>query len=397
MLADDRLFTRATTSLQVVRELFGQNLVTTDGDVWRWQRRTLQPLFTRGQVREYEAAMKAEARRVVADQTLASGGAVDIAKLTERYTLRVLRQTLFRGPGGLDQETVADLGRLVPVVGQMLRSRGTQAVRLPLGWPTVDNRRVVRTRRELYATVERVLAKRSDGKGGAAAEDLLGRLLDARDAETGEALSTQEVRDQALMFLFAGHTTTTSALTSTLYLLASNQDVQERVARAAASSVDPGPDEDLALAAVKEGLRLYPPSSVLGRRVLVDAQIDGRPIAAGTTVLVSAWVTHRHPAFWEKPERSYPERFIGNQTRAQHAYFPFGGGPRTCVGRHFALLEATILVRELLHNYRLVAADGAINLVQLASLRPSGPVRVKCQRRAVGPAGTPSRVRGEAK
>lgn len=397
VFADDRVFTRATTSLGVVAELFGQNLVTTDSDVWLRQRRTLQPLFTHGQVGAYRALIEAEARRAVADRALASGGVVDIAKLTERYTLRVLGQTLFQGPGGLDRQSVADLGRLVPIVGEAIRSRGTQAVRLPLAWPTARNRRFVRTRRELHAIADRVLAKRSDGERGAGAEDLLGRLLDAREAETGAALSAQEVRDQVLMFLFAGHTTTTSALTSTLYLLAGDQQVQELVAQAAASPSDGGPDQDLVLAAVKEGLRLYPPSSVLGRRVLTDAEIDGWPIRAGTNVLVSAWVTHRHPGFWKQPERFDPARFIGRQTRPQYAYFPFGGGPRTCIGRHFALLEATTLVRELLRSYRLVATDGTIPLAQLASLRPSGPVRVRCQRRIAGAASTPTVVQGNAR
>lgn len=381
VLNDDRVFTRLTGSLRAVRELFGENLVTAEGDAWRRQRRTLQPAFTRDRVGDHAAVMEAEAQRVATDPALASGGVIDVAKLAERYTLDVLARTLFTGPGELEESTMEELGRLVPTVGEVLRSRATQPVRLPLACPTAGNRRLLGTRRELHGIVDAVLAKRANGGTPVAHGDLLGRLQRARKPETGEPLSTGEVRDQLLMFLFAGHTTTTSALTATLFLLAANQGVQERVAEAAASSCEPGSDYDLPLAAVKEGLRLYPPSSVLGRRAVVDTEIDGRPIKAGTNVLVSAWVTHRHPDFWERPERFEPERFVGKHARPQYAYFPFGGGGRTCIGRHFALLEATILVRELLRAYRLVALDDELPVVQLASLRPSGPVRVRCQRR----------------
>jgi len=380
VLSDAQVFSRLAGPLRAVREMFGENLVTADGEAWQRQRRALQPIFTRNRIADYSEAMEAEARRVVGDLAVA-GEVVDVAGLVEVYTLRVLGRTLFKGPAELDERTVADFGRLVPLVGRAIRSRAVLALRPPLAWPTPANRRFARTHDELYAVVDRVLDSRSRSNPPSAGEDLLARLQAVREPETGQAFSAEEVRDQALMFLLAGHTTTTSALTSALYLLGRHPEIQERVAEAAASSPAPSPEEDPVVAAVMEAMRLYPPSSMLARRVLVDAQLDGRLVPAGSHVVVSAWVTHRHPEFWRAPEEFDPRRFIGAAARPRYAYFPFGGGVRTCIGRHFALVESAILLRELLRSYRLLALDAELPVAQLASLRPSGPVRVKFERR----------------
>lgn len=379
VLSDEQVFTRRTASLGVLGELFGENLVTTTGQVWRRQKRTLQPLFTPRHVERYAALMRVEAR-TVCDQAFLPDRDVDLAKVMERYALKILGRTLFQDVRGIDDDTVAALGRLVPVVGGLVQSRAVQVVRLPLAWPTARNRRFVKTRAELYSIVERVLAGRAGRRAAIdGADDLLGRLQQAREPGTGKPLSAQEVRDQALIFLIAGHTTTSNALASTLHLLARNPEIQAQVAESAV--IPATPDGDLVLAAVQEGLRLCPPSYAIGRRVLTDTEIDGHAISAGTNVLVSPWITHRHPEFWPQPERFDPMRFVGRHQRAQYAYFPFGGGARSCIGRHFAMLEATIVVREILSAYKLVALDGDIPRAQQLSLRPSGPVRVRCQRR----------------
>jgi cytochrome P450 len=374
-------FTRLTTSYGVLRELFGENLVTTNGSVWRRQKRTLQPLFTRRVVAGYAELIDAEARAVVERVRFEGDEPIDAARTMEEYALRVLGHTLFRDERGIDDETVAALERLVPVVGALVRSRATQVARLPLRWPTRANRRFAATRAALYATVDRVLERRARRAAPAGEADLLSRLHDAQDPDGGTPLSPDEIRDQALIFLLAGHTTTSNALTSTLYLLGRHPQIQEQVAEAARSATAAPDKQDLVRAAVQEGLRLYPPSYVLGRRLLADAQIGGHAVAGGTNVLVSPWVTHRHPDFWSDPEVFDPWRFMGRDDRPPYAYFPFGGGARACIGRHFALLEATILVRALLTSYRLEALDADVPLSQLISMRPAGPVRLRCHPR----------------
>jgi cytochrome P450 len=378
VLSDEAVFTRETRSFAVLRELFGENVATATGDLWLRQRRMLQPLFTRDRVKLYASATEAEARGVL-DTVPAHGGVLDIVELMERYTLRVLGRTLFGGGQGIDDVSASELSRLVPLVGTLVQSRAGAPVRLPLTWPTPANRRFRETREQLYRTVDRVVAMRAGGDRDVAA-DLVGTLEQTRDSGTDGPPSPGEIRDQALIFLLAGHTTTTSALTSTLYLLASNPEVQERVTEEAVSTAD-DLEINLVGAAVREGLRLYPPAHVIGRRAAADVEIDGYTIPAGTDVLVSPWVTHRHSGLWPEPASFDPERFLGSRRLPQYAYFPFGGGGRTCIGRHFALQEVTIMVRELLRRYRLEALDDELPRAQLITLRPSGPVRVLCQPR----------------
>jgi cytochrome P450 len=384
VLTNTLVFTRHTTSFRVLRELFGENLVTTNGESWGRQKRLLQPLFTPRTVRAYEELIGEEARRVLDRHRFSETDVLEVARTMETYALRVLGHTLFKDEDGIDDEIVASLERLVPMVGRLVRSRASAPVRPPLVWPTHANRSFLATRAELYGIVDRVLEKRARRQPSGDAPDLLGRLMEAHRADP-KGVSAQEIRDQALIFLLSGHTTTSNALTSTVYLLASNPEAQERVARAALTDEEPEDDQDLVRCAVQEGMRLYPPSYVIGRRAAVDAELDGWLVRAGTNVLVSPWVTHRHPRFWERAEEFRPERFLGGRRAADHAYFPFGGGGRACIGRHFAMLEATIMVRELLRRYELVALDEDVPMAQLISLRPAGAVRVRCIKRESRP------------
>ncbi len=378
VLTEMDVFTHDTPSNDVLRELFGSNLVTAEGSLWRRQKRTLQPLMTRRAVARYTALIEGEARKAIEQADADADGAVDVAHEMERYALRVLGHTLFKEADGIDDDTIAALERLVPVVGTRVRSRATQAVRLPLALPTPRNRRFRETRDALHATVERVLARRAarERAGGAAVDDLLTRLRDARDPEDDLPLSAEEIRDQALIFLVAGHTTTSNALTSTLHLLGSHPEIQERVAQAAIEQDSDLERPDLVRASVQEALRLFPPAYALARRVARDTEIGGHPLRRGTIVLVSPWVTHRHPGFWEEPERFDPWRFMDDDRRAREAWFAFGGGARVCIGRHLALLEASVLVRALLRERRLKSLD-ELSFDMAISMRPAGPVRVR--------------------
>lgn len=372
VLTDTEAFTRETRTYRAVRELFGTNIATADGDDWQRQKRLLQPLFTRAAAERYAAVIEQEAHAVV--ERVASDGiaTIDALRTTERYALRVLGRTLFADERGVDDDTATALERLVPVVSRQLPARAKQRLQLPLDWPTPRNRRFAATRDALHETIERVLVRRRE-TASEGTLDLLGQLHDARDPEGGRPLSEQEVRDQALMFLLAGYTTTSSALCSTLQLLGRHPDVQERVAAGG---------EPLARAAVEEGLRLYPPSYVLGRRVGPGgAELDGRLLAPGTDVLVSPWITHRHPEVWPDAERFDPGRFVGEHERPPYAWIPFGGGARACIGRHMSLLESRTFVRAMLERCRIESLDAHMPMDQLSTMRPSKPVRIRCQPR----------------
>ncbi|MCW6009721.1 cytochrome P450 [Micromonospora sp. CPCC 205371] len=356
-----RAISRRTNAFQVLTEFIGTGLLTSEGDVWLRQRRTLQPLFTPRRVAGYAELMAAEAARVVAEPAVAAGSTVDLHHLMQRYTLRVVGRALF---GDDVEEAVPELQRLMPVMGDLALARALQVVRAPLRWPTPRARRITRVRAAQYAIVDRIIARHASR--GDDHDDMLSRLHAARDPETGQPLSAEEIRDQVLVFLLAGHETTAGALTFTLYLLGRDPATQDRVA---------GGDADLVRAALMEGMRQYPPAYSTERLASVDTTISGYHVPAGTTVLLSSYVTHRHPDFWPDPTRFEPDRFIGQHDRPRYAYFPFGGGPRSCIGEHFALLEATILLRALLSEYRVEALDERLPLAPMITLRPAEPVR----------------------
>ena len=378
VLLETDVFVRRLPSYDVLRELLGETIVTLEGARWRRQKRILQPLFTRQQVARYADLLEAEASRVVAGWRELGDEPVDVVQAMEQYALRVLGQTLFAEEEGIDADTAAALERLVPQVGTQVVARVAQALRPPLGWPTPRNRRFVALRAELRETTERVLARRERadrGRDEARGGDLLSRLRVARDPQDGTALTRREVRDEALMSLLAGYTTTADVLVSTLYLLGRHPAAQEQVAAAAHAAADR--HDDLVLAAVREAMRLHPPSYALGRRAAADTELGGHTVPAGAFVLVVPWATHRDPRWWPEPERYHPGRFIGEQVRPPFAYVPFSGGSRACIGRHLALLESTILLRALLRSYRLESVDEALPLSQLISMRPKGPVYVR--------------------
>lgn len=382
VLIETDLFVRSTPSHDVMRELLGETLSTMDGIRWQRQKRILQPLFTRQRVGRYLELVDAEANRVVAQWEHLGDREVDVVHAMEQYALRVLGQTIFPEERGIDASTVEALARLVPEVGTQVVTRVTQMLRPPLRWPTPRNRRFLALRAELREMIERLALRReSDGTEGADG-DLLSRLRAARDPEGGEMLTPREVRDEALLFLLAGYTTTADVLVSTLHLLGRHAHIQERIA--AAASEDDGDGDDLVRAAVQEAMRLHPPSYALGRRAMSDTELGGHPVRAGTLVLLVPWATHRHPRFWPDPERFDPMRFVGEHDRPPFAYVPFGGGGRTCIGRHLAMMESTILLRALLRSYRIESAEATIRLSPLVSMRPVGPVHVRFYPRGAG-------------
>ncbi|NJC68423.1 cytochrome P450 [Planosporangium thailandense] len=362
VLTNPQVFNRRTAGFETLTEMFGEGLLTSDGDLWKRQRRTLQPLFTPQRVAGYTDLMTAEAQRLA--RSTEADTVVDLHELMQVYALRVVGRALFSDEV---DDVATELQRLVPLASDLSIARSMQIVRLPLAAPTVRNLRFTRASAALYAIMDRILARLAD-RVDTDNDDLLSRLRTARDPETGQPLSPQEIRDQALVFLLAGHETTAGALTFTLHLLGHHPDIQDRVAAG-------GPD--LVRAALLEGMRLYPPAHSTERRAAVDTEILGRPIPAGSPVLVSPWVTHRRPDFWPDPERFDPDRFLGerDRQRPRYTYFPFGGGPRSCIGEHFALLEATVLLSTVLARYRVESLDPQPRVTPLITLRPAAPVR----------------------
>jgi cytochrome P450 len=374
-----------------VRESVGDGLLTSQDHEYKRQRRLVQPLFTRRRVDRYADAMCDEASTMVERWRTADDQTVDLVEESTRLTLRTVTRILFGG----DVDTAIDVvQRCFPVIGEYTLQRGFAPLNVPRQWPTPANRRVAAAQRELYAICDEIIERRArlgthapagDAEPTPADDDLLGLLRDATD-EDGDRLAASEVRDQVLIFLLAGHETTATSVAFALHLLALHPDEQAKARTEVDSVLDGRPPGSGDLGSLpyltkvlKEAMRLYPAAPATGRRACDDTEVEGYHIPAGANVFVSPWVTHRHPDYWVEPARFDPERFApeAEAARPRYAWFPFGGGPRACIGQHFSMLESTLALAVALQAYELTAIDTDIPLTQGITLRATGPVRCR--------------------
>jgi cytochrome P450 len=381
VLQDNARNYRKSPQIKRVRPLFGNGLTTSEGEVWRRQRRLMQPAFQPQRLAPWIAVISEMITTMLERWRpfAAHGCPLDMAAEMTALTQRITGRTLFRTDLGSEIETVS---RAMAVVEAELNRRVWAMFDLPLWIPTRRNRRL---RRALH-TLEQVAyglrtAHHSDNAG-----DLLSMLLRARDPDTGQGMDAIQWRDEVMTLLFAGHETTAAALAWTWSLLAQHPHVQARLHEEVASVLDGRaptatnlPKLPYTKMVIEEALRLYPPTWITARTPLQDDDIGGYAIPAGAVVLLSPYVMHRHPRFWEAPTVFDPERFTPARSvdRPRYAYFPFGGGPRRCLGEHFALQEAQLIVAMVAQTYRLQLVPGHPVIPQpMLALRPRHGVRV---------------------
>jgi cytochrome P450 len=241
---------------------------------------------------------------------------------------------------------------------------------------------------DIYGVVDDLIADRRKNPTGGS--DLVSLLIGAADEKTGERLSDDEIRDQALVFLMAGHETTATSLTFALHLLGHHPEVQHRVHEevdAVLGGQAPTFDNVRALEyttmVVKEAMRLYPAAPNIARMSKTAFEADGYTIPAQAGTIVSSWGTHRHPKFWDDPWAFDPERFTPEREKARHryAYFPFGGGPRACIGQYFSMLESVIVTAMAMQAYQVKTTERKVPLFVGITLRPGEPMPAILKRR----------------
>jgi cytochrome P450 len=364
-------YTKGSPFYQEIAAWVGNGLLTSEGDTWKQQRRTLAPLFTPRRMSGYVSAMTEEADRIAARWRTAE--TVDLhAEMTE-YTLRVVARVLF---GASVDDAIPVIRGNFPWLADFIRDRGMSPVRLPRSWPTPRSRRATRAQQDLWEVVDSIIEQRR-----AAAEtgtDMVSLLLAARDPETGDRLSDQEVREQVLIFLLAGHETTSIALTFTLFLLGHHPQIQKRVQDEIdqmTGDIDVNQFPYMTMV-IKEAMRLYPPAFAIGRFTPTGDVVGGYEVPANSIVVVSPWATHRHPEFWPEPDLFDPDRFEPAAVAGHHryAYFPFAGGPRACIGNHFAMTEAVVAAAVLLRAVSVQTSPDPVPLTASITLRPARPV-----------------------
>ncbi len=381
-------YDKQTRAYDVLRQFLGNGLLTSEGDFWRRQRRIAQPAFHRKRIASFAQTMVCDTLDMLArwDDDAGLGRSIDMAHEMMALTLRIVGKTLL----STDVHDAADqVGGAVTVLNEWA-DRALDSL-LPIGFPTPSTLRAKDAARTLDRIIGEIIARR---RAGEQAEDLLGMLMETRDAETGEAMTDRQLRDEVMTIFLAGHETTANSLAWTFYLLSTHPDVERRV-RAELEAVlggRPPQLDDLAAMpylqqVIKESMRLYPPAWIVDRNTIADDEIMGYRVPAGTMLLMSPWVTHRHPALWPNPEGFDPERFTAaaEAARPRYAYFPFGGGPRQCIGNGFATMEAGLILATVLQRFRPWLVPGHPVVPEpLITLRPRGGLPMGLRRATPG-------------
>lgn len=407
-----RNYQKQTRGYKAVRLLLGNGLLTSEGDLWLRQRRIAQPAFKREPLAALLPAMdqaaKGAAERL--DQVAVRSETVDIHTEMTRLTLRIVSETLL----GRDISGDADaVGAALAVALAEAEARIT-GVALPLWVPTPRNRRLQEALGLLHRIVDQTIEERR-ARGAAAgvardlqprlpgvARDLLALLMDARDEQTGQGMTDAQLHDEVLTMFLAGHETTANQLTWTLYLLAQEENraaaqklTEEHHAFLAEQGDRPLQATDLRRLrysdqVLRESMRLYPPAWIFSRAPTEEDELCGFTVEAGSWILISPYMMHRLPKLWPEPERFLPERFAGpdgdegqapgTEERPRYAYFPFGGGPRLCIGQNFAMMESLLLLLRLWPRYRYSIVPGqTITPLPQVTLRPVHGIRLRLQ------------------
>jgi cytochrome P450 len=380
--------------LQLTRQLLGNGLLNSEGDFWLRQRRLAQPAFHRDRIRAYGQIMVGHALEML--DGWRDGQRRDLAAEMMALTMRIAAKTLFDADDPGEAEVIR---QALAESSHLFNVRFASLIRFPLSWPTPRNLKMRRICDRLNAIIYRFIAERraagDTGKG-----DLLSLLLYARDVEgDGSGMTDRQLRDELMTLFLAGQETTALALSWSWYLLADHPAAFDRLAAeldevlgGRAPTPDDYPRLKFAEAVVLESMRLYPPAALLGREAVRDLTIGGYRIPKGTTLFLCQWITHRDARWFDWPEEFVPERWLDGLAGRLHryAYFPFGGGPRICIGNTFAMMEAVMVVAAVAQRYRFTRADGEpIAPLPSITLRLSRPLDVTLHQRAPIPVPLP--------
>ncbi len=363
-------------ALQRTKIILGEGLLTSEGEHHKRQRRLAQPAFHRDRVTRYAQVMVDRARRT--RDRWRDGDVIDIHHEMMRLTLSIVAKTLFDAEVDSEADEIGgaltDLMHMFPLLlnpfAEILR-------RLPLPQTRRFKRSIARLDRTIYAIIEE---RRASGEDRG---DLLSMLLLAQDDEgDGGGMTDQQLRDETMTLFLAGHETTANALAWTWYLLAQHPEVEQELRREVES-------EPLDYSRLKytemvfaESLRLYPPAYVMGRLAVDDVTIGDTLVPRGAIAIVSQAVTHHDARWWPDPERFDPLRFApeASASRPKFAYFPFGGGPRVCIGEGFAWMEGALLLATIAKKWRMELVSRDVERHPLITLRPKGGIQVRLRR-----------------
>lgn len=335
--------------------LAGNGIFTSKGPFWLRQRRLMQPAFHRQHLMKLVPKITAAAEAFVEDK-VRSAEPFDILPEMMKLSLRIAGDTLFSTDISADADEV---GAAFRTAFEYVSYRMNYSPWTPVWWPNQRNREFAAAKRTLDRVVLKIIANRR--ASGEQPDDLLTLLLTAQDEESGTGMTDQQLLDEVLTLLLAGHETVGASLAWAWGLLGEHQDVQDGVFAEIQHTLQGGtptledlPNLPLTRATYDETLRLYPPAWGQPRQAIDEDEIGGYTIPKGAFIVLSQWITHRHEAYWSDPHAFQPQRFLHpDPQRPKFAYFPFGGGPRICIGNTFALMEAPLVMATILQRFRV--------------------------------------------
>ncbi|MBF6647290.1 cytochrome P450 [Methylobacter sp. BlB1] len=364
--------------------ILGQGLLTSQGDLWRRQRRLMQPVFQRANLTSMLPQMITAGNNLLHRwQQLGDEAQVNLADEMMQLALEVITQTMF-STSVLDK--VGEIASALDTGLKYAAKTISNPLTPPLFIPTPANRAFRQATGVLDDIIYSMINQRRSQSS--AQRDLLSMLLKVRDDDTGNPMSDQQIRDEVITIFTAGHETTANVLTWTLYLLARHPDVLAKLKaelhdQLQGNTPDAESLQQLAYtrAVLSEAMRIRPPAGILIRKISQDTEIDGYALKADSLAIFSIYNVHHHPDYWQQPEQFDPERFLTAEKR-KFAYMPFGTGERVCIGNHFALLESQLLLSMIVQHYdvELLNAD-EVEIEMAVTVRPKGGIPVRLKRR----------------
>ena len=372
-------------ALQRAKRLLGEGLLTSEGDFHRRQRRLSQPAFHRARIATYATAMTHFASQISSEWK--DGETRDISQEMMRLTLAIVGKTLFDADVASD---ATEVGQAMSVVMDLFNTITIPFYELLEKLPLPQIRRFDGAKAKLDAIIYRMIEQRR--RAGEDRGDLLSMLLLAQDVEgDGERMTDEQLRDELMTIFLAGHETTANALTWTWYLLSQHIDAEAKlheevdaVLGGRVPTFDDIPQLKYTERVLSESMRLYPPAWALGRLAVDDVELAGYRVSKGSLVLMSQYVMHRDERFFPEPERFDPERWQPaiRDSRPQFSYFPFGGGPRRCIGEGFAWMEGVLLLATIAQRWQMrLVPRHPVELKPVITLRPKHGMRMTLERR----------------
>lgn len=364
---------------RILKTIVGEGLLTSNGDHWRRQRALIQPAFQRERITALIPLIVERSEALLARWKTQPETARDVSRDMSRLTLEIVTEALFGVDAG---ESAAEIGEAFLILSRNVMDQYGSLPAMLTFLPTPGNLRAKRARNRLHAIVDTLIAERRRRPPG---DDLLSAMLAARDGESGQPMSEKQLRDEVTTLLLAGHDTTANALGWTFYLLSQHREIADRleaeldqILAGKAVEAEAIPALNYGRAVLQESMRLYPPAWIISRATIEADEIGGYTVEKRALVAVCTYDMQRLPDIWPEPESFDPERFVNSHGGpVPFAYYPFGAGPRMCIGAGLATTEAIVILATIMQKCRLQLVPGqTVEPEALITLRPRNGLKM---------------------